>query len=157
MEKLMKVSKEFKWVMGHRLMNDPGKCKNIHGHNYRAILTIVSRGLTKDGMIINFSKLSGEFEEFKRKYDHTLMLNPGDHFLSFFEEENMMNGKLQTKLTKCIYGEPTAENIARMFIIKFRDFLTLHNTEYKSIEVKLYETDTSSATVIHKNEKMQKM
>ena len=33
----MKVAKEFKWEMGHRLPEHFGNCKNIHGHSYKMI------------------------------------------------------------------------------------------------------------------------
>ena len=34
----MKIAKEFRWEMGHRLPEHFGLCKNIHGHSYKMIV-----------------------------------------------------------------------------------------------------------------------
>jgi len=34
----MKIAKEFKWEMGHRLPEHFGQCKNIHGHSYKMLV-----------------------------------------------------------------------------------------------------------------------
>ena len=34
----MKIAKEFRWEMGHRLPEHFGLCKNIHGHSYKMVV-----------------------------------------------------------------------------------------------------------------------
>ena len=34
----MKVAKEFRWEMAHRLQHHKGKCSNLHGHSYKMIV-----------------------------------------------------------------------------------------------------------------------
>ena len=35
----MKIAKEFRWEMGHRLPEHFGLCKNIHGHCHSYVIT----------------------------------------------------------------------------------------------------------------------
>ena len=39
---MFRVSREIDFCYGHRLLNYDGKCKYLHGHNGRAIITIES-------------------------------------------------------------------------------------------------------------------
>ena len=52
----MKVAKEFKWEMGHRLPEHFGNCKNIHGHSYKMIAEFEGR-LNENDMIIDLGEL----------------------------------------------------------------------------------------------------
>jgi len=49
----MKIAKEFRWEMGHRLPEHTGLCRNIHGHSYRMVVEITGDVLA-NGMIIDF-------------------------------------------------------------------------------------------------------
>ena len=52
----MKISKEFRWEMGHRLPFHDGLCRNIHGHSYYMVIEIEGE-LNENGMIIDFYDL----------------------------------------------------------------------------------------------------
>ena len=39
---MISITKEFKWAMCHRLQEHKGLCKNLHGHNYKLLLTVVN-------------------------------------------------------------------------------------------------------------------
>ncbi|HTN74144.1 MAG TPA: 6-carboxytetrahydropterin synthase, partial [Pirellulaceae bacterium] len=39
---MYRVSREIDFCYGHRLLNYDGKCKYLHGHNGRAVITIES-------------------------------------------------------------------------------------------------------------------
>ena len=50
------VSKEFTFDAAHHLHNYEGKCKNLHGHTYRAVLGI--SGYTDErGLVIDFGDI----------------------------------------------------------------------------------------------------
>ena len=63
----MRKNKEFsivveqKLCMAHRLMGHPGKCKNLHGHNYRVRVRICrdARDVDADnkGMVMDFGEI----------------------------------------------------------------------------------------------------
>jgi 6-pyruvoyltetrahydropterin/6-carboxytetrahydropterin synthase len=51
----IRVSKEFHFEMAHALWNYDGPCKNIHGHSYKLIVTVIGTPLNdpnnpKNGM-----------------------------------------------------------------------------------------------------------
>ena len=46
-----KISKVFYFDAAHRIANHKGKCKNLHGHTYKLIVTI--EGEIESGMVID--------------------------------------------------------------------------------------------------------
>lgn len=75
------ITKEFRFEGAHALTGYDGKCKHIHGHSYKLLVTIAGEpsvvpGHPKEGMIMDFNDL----ETFVRQHvidvlDHTLMLH----------------------------------------------------------------------------------
>jgi 6-pyruvoyltetrahydropterin/6-carboxytetrahydropterin synthase len=84
----MKVAKEFKWEMGHRLLEHFGLCKNIHGHSYRMIVEFEGE-LNEQGMIIDFYDVEKIINPIIEKLDHAFMVNKNDEdVISFLEKMN---------------------------------------------------------------------
>lgn len=59
---MLTITKIFERDMGHRLVNHEGKCRNLHGHRYKAEIsfsgTIASASWASDeGMIIDFGDI----------------------------------------------------------------------------------------------------
>ena len=73
----MKISKEFRWEMGHRLPLHDGLCKNVHGHSYKLLIEI-SGEVNKNGMIIDFFDLSNIIQPLLDKFDHAFMCSEDD-------------------------------------------------------------------------------
>ena len=117
------VSKEFTFDAAHHLHNYEGKCKNLHGHTYRAILGI--SGYTDErGLVIDFSDIK---EIWKQKIEIDL-----DH--------RYLNETLPLMNT-------TAENIVVWIYEKLvAALLQEHGATGLRVEfVRLYETPTSYA------------
>ncbi len=74
---LTKISKEYKWEMGHRLPNHSGACKNIHGHSYR-MLIMLEGTIKDDGMLIDFYDLDKVIKPLIKDLDHAFMCNNED-------------------------------------------------------------------------------
>src|SRR3990167_6200164 len=51
------VSREIDFCYGHRLLNYEGKCRFLHGHNGRAIITVEAESLDYRGMVLDFSDI----------------------------------------------------------------------------------------------------
>ncbi|MBM7610425.1 6-pyruvoyltetrahydropterin/6-carboxytetrahydropterin synthase [Lysinibacillus composti] len=119
------VSKEFTFDAAHHLHNYEGKCKNLHGHTYRAVLGI--SGYTEErGLVIDFGDIK---EIWKEKIEVYL-----DH--------RYLNETLPLMNT-------TAENIVVWIYEKLVDALR-EKQQYKGARVefvRLYETPTSYAEV----------
>ena len=83
----MLVTKQFEWCMGHRVLNHKSKCKNLHGHHYRAEVTLsgdlVSReGNSSEGMVIDF----GDIKEVFMKHIHEIL----DHGFMVWEKDQSL-------------------------------------------------------------------
>jgi len=77
----IRLTKEFKFEMAHALKGYDGLCRNIHGHSYELLVTIIGipvtdTSSTKLGMVMDF----GDLKDIVRKsivdeFDHALVLN----------------------------------------------------------------------------------
>ncbi|MCI0653132.1 MAG: 6-carboxytetrahydropterin synthase [Methylococcaceae bacterium] len=76
---MFSVTKEVYFCYGHRLMNHPGKCRNIHGHSVKAAITVTARQLNDQGMVCDFAdiqRVAGEFID--GILDHNFLLHRDD-------------------------------------------------------------------------------
>jgi 6-pyruvoyltetrahydropterin/6-carboxytetrahydropterin synthase len=129
---MFSITREITFCYGHRLLNYEGKCRNLHGHNGRAIITLESSSLDALGMVMDFSKLKrvvgGWIDE---ALDHRMLLHRDDPALPFLRE--------QGEPVVVLDVNPTAENIAKLIF----DY-TLEQG-FPVTEVKLWETDSCFA------------
>lgn len=101
------VSKEFSFCYGHRLLNDTGKCRHLHGHTARVVLELCADKLDEQGMVLHFDRLKETMGKWiEQNLDHTLLLCEKDPLVLQLEAAG-------EKLRK-IDCNPTAENIARI-------------------------------------------
>src|SRR6185437_11353099 len=54
---MYRVSREIAFCYGHRLLNYDGKCRHLHGHNGRAVITLQGAGLDRCGMLVDFGEI----------------------------------------------------------------------------------------------------
>lgn len=136
---MYKVTKEFKFCAAHRLMNYKGNCLNLHGHNYRVLITISRRSLITDSnMVVDFKVIKENIGSWIDTYfDHAMLLN---------KEDEKLIAKINDIPTKAFLfnGDPTAEAIAKTIHseILHLDFL---NSSHHIFKVVVYETETSYA------------
>lgn len=64
-----------RFCAAHRLMDDPGVCSRIHGHNYEAEILVESDALWLSNMVIPADEIKRVVDE---KYDHRLILELDD-------------------------------------------------------------------------------
>lgn len=65
------------FAAAHRVWRDPGKCQNIHGHNYEAELTVTvldDWALDQSGFLVPFDAIKKVVDH----YDHALILAHDD-------------------------------------------------------------------------------
>ena len=130
---MYRVSKSVSFCYGHRLLNYQGKCRHLHGHNARAVITLESDRLDERGMVEDFTAVKQlVWEWLESEIDHTLLLHEEDPVLPVLE-----NAGERVRIMK---DNPTAENIARM-IFEFVD-----GKGYPVVEVSLWETESSLAS-----------
>ena len=126
----MKIAKEFRWEMGHRLPEHFGLCKNIHGHSYK--MTVEFEGeLDKNQMVIDYYDVEKIINPVIEKLDHSFMVNIDDKIVIEFLEK--MNSK------KIVVGfNSTAENICNYLLSEIKKCSLPSNIS--SVKVRVYET-----------------
>ncbi len=104
----------------HNLLEYKGKCEKLHGHNWKVELSVSSRELMSDGMLMDFKDLKKLLNEVLEELDHGYLND-----IEYFCDKN-----------------PTSENIARYIFNKVKDKLP----EGLSPEVCVWETENSMAS-----------
>lgn len=104
---MFSVSREIDFCYGHRLLNYDGKCRFLHGHNGRAVITIEAESLDQRGMVLDFSDIKdGVTSWIDEHLDHRMLLHRDDPMVPILQQ-----------MKEPIYildVNPTAENIARL-------------------------------------------
>ena len=125
-----RIAKEFRFEAAHHLPNHNGKCRNLHGHNYRVRVVVEGDPVDPDGkssdegMVVDFAELSSIWKNNLAPYlDHA---------------EEILN---------TVVPVPTAERLAAWIFGTFAKSLSLNWEEGKVVELTVWETDDSSATV----------
>jgi len=106
----------------HRLRTLHGKCEQLHGHNWKVEVSVVSDRLNKEGVVIDFTVLKQKVEKVLKPLDH--------HYLN---DLSYFSGK-----------EPSSENIAKYIFDRLKAELKGYHAVLK--EVTAWESETSCAT-----------
>jgi len=108
----------------HRLRYLHGKCEELHGHNWKVEVSLVSDKLNKEGVVIDFEILKQKLKKILKFLDHTYLND-----LPYF------SGK-----------EPSSENIARYIFDKLKGELKNHPVTLKKVTA--WESETACATYL---------
>jgi 6-pyruvoyltetrahydropterin/6-carboxytetrahydropterin synthase len=118
------VSTEDRFSSAHRLENYRGKCENLHGHNWKVMLTVRGPELDQTGMLLDFHELKALLKEVLSGLDH-----------AYLNEAPILAG--------C---NPTTEHIARAIYQRCAELLVekaISGVEVYS--VKAWETEGNAA------------
>jgi 6-pyruvoyltetrahydropterin/6-carboxytetrahydropterin synthase len=131
----MKIAKEFKWEMGHRLPEHFGQCKNIHGHSYKMRIELEGKP-DSTGMVMDYYILEKIVNPLVEKLDHAFIVYKDDiEVISFLE-------KLNSKKVVVDF-QSTVENLVTYFLNELRRSEFPSNV--KSIKVRVHETSEDYA------------
>lgn len=101
------VTCQIDFCYGHRLLNYAGKCRYLHGHNGRAVISISAEALDERGMVLDFTDIKREISGWiDENLDHRMVLNESDPIVPVLREM----GEPMFVLPE----NPTAEIIARL-------------------------------------------
>jgi 6-pyruvoyltetrahydropterin/6-carboxytetrahydropterin synthase len=129
---MFRVTREIHFCYGHRLVNYGGKCRHLHGHNGRALITLQGTELDERGMLVDFSEIKQKIQRWiDENLDHNMLLCRDDPLLPLLRERG--------ERVFVMEANPTAENIARLIYEKTRD------AGLPVVEVLLWETENCFA------------
>lgn len=129
------VTKEFIFDSAHRLMDYEGKCKNVHWHTYKVLVTIGTEELNSIGMVKDFWDMKFIKEWLDENWDHAYIARNDDEVY----QELVKRGQR-------VFGmswNPTAENMCNVLRKVVEEKL---NDNEVIKEITVYETPTSFAT-----------
>lgn len=126
------VTKAIDFCYGHRLLDYDGPCRNLHGHNARAVITLETERLDEQGMVRDFVDIKQVVKRWiDAELDHVMLLHKDDPFLPVMREHD--------ERVYVMDVNPTAENIAKLVF----DFVK--DQGFPVTEVALWETESSCA------------
>src|SRR6266478_6634681 len=124
---MYRVTREINFCYGHRLLDYDGKCRHLHGHNGKAVLTLEARELDRLGMVMDFSRIKSLVQTWiDDNLDHRMLLHRDDPVLPFLREHG--------EPVFVLHDTATAENIAKMIY----DYAA--GQGFPVVEVRLWET-----------------
>jgi len=84
---MFRVTREIHFCYGHRLVNYEGKCRHLHGHNGRALITLQGTELDERGMLVDFSEIKQKIQRWiDENLDHNMLLCRDDPLLPLLRE-----------------------------------------------------------------------
>ncbi len=132
---MYRVTREIAFCYGHRLLNYEGKCRHLHGHNGRAIITLEGPRLDQAGMLVDFGEIKRHVQRWiDENLDHNMLLCRDDPLLPVLLERG--------ERVFVMENNPTAENIARLIFEKASE------AGLPVVEVVLWETDQCYSTFV---------
>lgn len=128
-----RVTKEIHFCYGHRLLNYNGKCRNLHGHNGKAVVTLETDRLDELGMVVDFTELKRVVGKWiDETLDHKMILHKDDPVLAELLKHHEPVVTLDVN--------PTAESIAKLI------YDHAAGAGLPVVDVVLWETENSFAT-----------
>jgi 6-pyruvoyltetrahydropterin/6-carboxytetrahydropterin synthase len=135
---MYKVIKSASFCYAHRLPGHKGRCRNLHGHNAEAEVTLAAPKLDAMNMVADFGDLSRALKGWlDGNFDHKTILCETDPLLPVLREQGV----------ECfaIKEIPTAEKMAELICA------ALLGQGFPVTEVKVWETPTSCAVYTREN------
>jgi 6-pyruvoyltetrahydropterin/6-carboxytetrahydropterin synthase len=143
MDKVIRITKEFKFETGHALYGYDGLCKNVHGHSYKLSVTLLGTPITdpdhvKYGMVMDFSDLKKIVNEtIVTPFDHATVLNVNSPHKELADTMESRGHKIMR-----VQYQPTSE----MMILDFAEKIKARLPEQLKLHhLILRETETSYA------------
>lgn len=160
---MAEITRRFEFDAAHRVLGHEGKCANLHGHRYVALVTVETAELDTLGRVIDYSVLKEEIGRWiDRKWDHNTLLNSDDPLVSILGDQSLKeleklppSETLHTNLKMPYVFEknnPTAENIAAYLLTVCKVILNRY-PELEVTKVEVFETPNCSAVARAKGKK----
>jgi 6-pyruvoyltetrahydropterin/6-carboxytetrahydropterin synthase len=126
----MRIAKEFRWEMGHRLPEHFDKCRNIHGHSYKMLIELEGE-VQSTGMVMDYYDLKKLVKPLVENLDHA--------FLVYKEDKEIIEFLDKMKSKKVVVDfQSTVENICKYLLREISKIGFPDNIS--RVKVRVYET-----------------
>lgn len=135
------LKNEIEFDSAHYLEGHEGKCANIHGHRYKAIVKVIGKNLKETGsnraMVEDFSYIKNILKEIEKLFDHKLIIEDSPKGLVLINALKSTGENFDCIL---VPYRPTAEEMSRHI------FNIIKDSGLDVFEVELFETPGNSCT-----------
>jgi len=132
---MIKIAKEFRWEMGHRLPFHDGLCTNLHGHSYK-LLVELNGSVDEHGILVDYYDIKKMVGPIVDELDHSIIVNKAD--------TELIDVLIKLKSRHVIIdSDTTAENICRYFLEKIKNAGLPERVN--KIKVRVFETENAYA------------
>lgn len=101
------IFKDFTFAAAHHIPDHPGKCRFLHGHNYKVRVHLRAEALDKIGMVLDFADLKRLTEEVVGPWDHQV-INDFKPFDTLPPTAEMLASYIFEEMTKRLATEDQA-------------------------------------------------
>lgn len=133
---MFELSVETHFSAAHSIRGHPGRCSQLHGHNYRVVVTVTAERLNDQGMVIDFADLKAICQRAIDPLDHTVL-----NELVPFEAVNPTAEELARHIFGLIAGELSTMSEARVKL----DRVSVYESERSYASYRVHRRDSSSA------------
>lgn len=124
---------------GHRVVGHEGKCRYLHGHNYRIHFTVAAEQLDDIGRVVDFSVIKSTLCQWlEEHFDHKFLIWEKDELLPALQS-------ITADSLVVVPFNPTAENIAQ-YLVEQIGPEQLKDYAVKLLSCKVEETAKCSAS-----------
>ncbi|CDE16756.1 queuosine biosynthesis protein QueD [Clostridium sp. CAG:288] len=127
------ITSESSFDAAHFLTNYEGKCKNIHGHRWRVVVTI--KGELTNGMLVDFGDFKKDIKDLCDYFDHSFIVEKGSLDKKLFD---LLNKQF---VLRVVEFRTTAENFSKYIFEEM-------SKKYSVKEVCVYETPNNCARYV---------
>lgn len=127
------ITSESSFDAAHFLTNYEGKCKNIHGHRWRVVVTI--KGELTNGMLVDFGDFKKDIKDLCDYFDHSFIVEKGSLDKKLFDFLN------KQFVLRVVEFRTTAENFSKYIFEEM-------SKKYSVKEVCVYETPNNCARYV---------
>lgn len=126
------------FAAAHRVWNDLGKCRNIHGHNYEAEIEIATPELNDQNFVVPFEDVKAVIDYF----DHTLILDRADELAGAITvlAADDPDGVFASLAVRVVPGVPSTEFMAEHIAAMIGATSGLQAASWFEVTVRLRET-----------------
>jgi 6-pyruvoyltetrahydropterin/6-carboxytetrahydropterin synthase len=132
----MKIAKDFRWEMAHRLQCHKGKCFNLHGHSYKMQIEFDGVIDPNTGMVLDYFDVKDIVGPLVDELDHSVIISDKDSIL--IDKISELNSA-----HVIVPFETTAENLVGYFLGKIAGEKL--PKEITKIKVRVCETENTYA------------
>lgn len=132
--------REFEFCSAHKIFNHEGKCKYLHGHNYKVKVWVESLDdLDELGRVVDFKTIKDKIGLWiDENLDHALLIPSKD--------KELLDRSMKEGTRYYVYPENcTAEIMAKDMLLKFSALVQCFNCRVPKVQ--LWETEKCSVEV----------